>query len=160
MRALLVLAGEKPGNVVSPRSIAARLNESPAYMAKVLRLLVRAGILRAERGTKGGVFLNRPTSEISMLEIVQACQGAITGGYCQPVVDLQSTCAFHRAAVELEHAVSDVLSRWNLEHLEKSPGPVGRLPVAMHCLIAGISVTVPPKARAATAHATKGSARR
>jgi Rrf2 family protein len=155
MRALLVVAGDAPGNVLSPRSIAARLNESPAYMAKVLRLLVRARILRAERGTKGGVFLNRPTSEISMLEIVQACQGAIVGGYCQPVLNLQSTCAFHHATVELEHAVTQVLSRWNLAHLEKTPGPVGKLPGTMHCLIAGFPPPLSPPPRSA-----KGTARR
>lgn len=155
MRAVLVVASGQPGSVMSPRSIAARLNESPAYMAKVLRLLVRAGILRAERGTKGGVFLNRPTSEISMLEVVQACQGAIVGAYCQPVVDLKNTCAFHRATVELERAVTEVLSRWNLAHLEKAPGPLGTLPRAMHCLIAGVPLPL-------TQHdpAPKGTARR
>lgn len=155
MRALLVVAREKPGSVIPPRSIAARLNESPAYMAKVLRLLVKASILRAERGTKGGVFLNRPTSEISMLEIVRACQGAIAGGYCQQILDLQTTCAFHRAAVELEHAVTEVLSRWNLAHLEQFPGPVGRLPGTMHCLIAAFPAPLSPQPRSA-----KGTARR
>jgi hypothetical protein len=30
-----------------------------------------------------------------------------------------------------------VPSRWNIAHLEKAPGPVGRLPGAMHCMIAG-----------------------
>jgi Rrf2 family transcriptional regulator, nitric oxide-sensitive transcriptional repressor len=155
LRALLVIAREKPGSVIPPRTIAANLNESPAYMAKVLRLLVKAGILRAERGTKGGVFLNRPTSEISMLAIVQACQGAIVGGYCQEIPDLRSTCSFHRAAVELEQAVAQVLSRWNLAHLERIPAPVGRLPGTLHCLIAGFPAPLSSPARSA-----KGAVRR
>jgi Rrf2 family protein len=140
IRALLVITRDAPGAVLPPRSIAAHLNASPAYLAKVLRLLVKAGILRAEHGTKGGVFLSRRTSEITLLEIVQACQGAIAGGYCVPVENLRATCAFHRASVELERAIVEVLSRWNLEHLEKSPGPAGSLPGGMRCMLVGFPV--------------------
>jgi Rrf2 family nitric oxide-sensitive transcriptional repressor len=137
-RALVVIGKEPPGVVLSPRSIAMRLNESPAYMAKVARQLVRAGILRAERGALGGVFLSRPTSEITLLEIVQACQGTIRGAYCQPVDDLHVVCAFHRAAVDLEGAVLGVLSRWTLRDIEQSPHPSGPLPGAIPCMMAGL----------------------
>jgi Rrf2 family protein len=138
-RALVVIGKEPPGAVLSRRCIAKRLNESPAYMGKVVRQLVRAGILRAERGVLGGVFLSRPTSEITLLEIVEACQGTIRGAYCQRVDDLQVVCAFHRAAVDLEGAVLGVLSRWTLRDIEQSPNPSGQLPGAIPCMMAGSS---------------------
>jgi len=156
IRALLVVVKNPPGAVISPRTIAASLNESPAYMAKVLRLLVKAGILRAERGVKGGVFLSRRTAEITLLEIVEACQGTIHGSYCQPIDDLRITCAFHRAAVELEQAMVGVLSRWTLAQMEKSPGPLGPLPGARHCVMTSFPAAI--SARAA-ARPRKGSAR-
>lgn len=137
-RALVVIGKERPGAVLSPRSIALTLTESPAYMAKVVRLLVRAGILRAERGAMGGVYLDRSKDEITLLQIVEACQGTIHGTYCQRVDDLQVVCAFHRAAVELERATLEVLSRWTLLDMEKSPAPVGRL-TGMPCLMTGSS---------------------
>jgi Rrf2 family protein len=141
-RALVCLAEAEQGVVASPRSIAARLGESPAYMAKVLRSLVKAGILRAEHGSKGGVVLNRRPSDVTLLAIVEACQGAIVGNYCQDVDDLQMTCAFHRATVELRHSIVKVLSRWSLEQLAASPRPNKRLPGEIHCLMVGFPVPI------------------
>src|SRR5215831_11761403 len=103
-RALLYLARDQQAVAVSPRAIAEQLGGSHAYMAKVLRALVKAGILRAEHGSKGGVLLNRNAHEITLLAIVEACQGTIVGSYCHEIDNLAATCAFHRASVELQHA--------------------------------------------------------
>jgi Rrf2 family protein len=132
-RALLVLACQSAGQVMSPRKIASYLDESPAYLAKVLRLLVRAGILRAERGVAGGVFLSRPSNEITLLQIVEACQGVIQGDYCQQLDDSDAVCAFHQASVELERAIVGVLRRWTLADLEKRPSPMAALPRTAWC---------------------------
>ncbi len=141
-RALVCLAEAEQGLVASPRSIAARLGESPAYMAKVLRFLVKAGILRAEHGSRGGVLLNRRSCDVTLLAIVEACQGAIAGSYCRDIDDLRTTCAFHRATVELQHSVVNVLSRWTLEQLAASPRPTRRLPGEMHCMMVGFPVAI------------------
>src|SRR5215467_12638655 len=98
-RALLYLVKDNQGGAISPRNIALQLGESQSYMAKVLRSLVKAGILRSEHGSRGGVLLNRSQSEITLLSIVEACQGAIAESYCQDIEDLETTCAFHHAAV-------------------------------------------------------------
>ena len=135
VRALVFLADSHAGTVLSPRSIAAQLGESPAYMAKVLRSLVKAGILRAERGMRGGVLLARQAREVTLLAIVEACQGAIAGAYCGEIDDLNAVCAFHRAAAELKGAVVKVLSGWNLEQLAAGSRPAKRLPRGMHCLM-------------------------
>jgi Rrf2 family protein len=159
IRALLLLTQGKPGAVTTPREIASRLGESPAYMAKVLRQVVRAGVLRAERGVKGGVFLSRNHAEITLLEIVEACQGQIVESYCQDVQDLKITCAFHHAAVELQQAIVNVLSRWNLEQLAKSPGPSRRLPGGRHCMIAGPPVKLPARETEGTSSTARTASR-
>lgn len=133
VRALVILAKESQGQVMSPRKIASYLNESPAYLAKVLRLLVRAGMLRAERGVAGGVFFSRPSQEITLLQIVEAVQGIIHGDYCQQLEDSNAVCAFHQASVELEQAVVGVLSRWTLADLEQRPSPMRPLPRTVRC---------------------------
>lgn len=154
-RALVLLAETEQGAVASPRSIAARLGESPAYMAKVLRSLVKAGILHAEHGRNGGVLLNRRPSDVTLLTIVEACQGAIVGSYCQGITDLRMACAFHRATVELQHSIIKILSRWNLEQLAASPRPGKRLPGEMHCMMVGFPVAI---AAATKPHSRKKSA--
>lgn len=136
-RALLCLAKDRAECATSPRSIGVQLGESPAYMAKVLRLLVKAGILRAEHGSRGGVILTRRPDEITLLAIIEACQGTIVGSHCQDVDDSRTTCAFHKAAVELREAIIGVLSRWNLEQLAGAPGPSECLPGGKQCIMTG-----------------------
>lgn len=139
-RALLCLAGDKQGIATAPRRIALRLGESQTYMAKVLRSLVKAGILRAEHGSKGGVLLNRRPDEITLLAIVEACQGAIAASYCDHIDDLETTCAFHRAAVELHEAIVAVLTRWNLDRLAKLPDTSRCGPGRRQCLMVAFPV--------------------
>ncbi len=141
-RALLYLARGPRGIATSPRSIALQLGESQTYMAKVLRSLVKTGILRAEHGSRGGVLLNRPPSEITLLAIVEACQGAIVTNYCGDIADLRSACAFHRAAVELREGIVAVLSRWNLEQLAKSESDMKCGPAGQPCLMDVFSLSV------------------
>lgn len=167
LRALMLLTQRKPGAVTAPREIATCLGESPAYLAKVLRQLVKAGVLRAERGMKGGVVLSRQQEEITLLEIVEACQGQIVESYCQDVKELEITCAFHHAAVELQQAIVNVLARWSLRQLAETPGPKSSLPGGRHCIMAGVLTKIssgtvkpaPPGGRALSA-ANRGRAAR
>lgn len=118
----LIYMGRQQGNAVrSPRQIAEVLGESPTYLAKVTRLLVKSGILRAEKGAHGGVYLGRAPRSILLLEIVEACQGAIVGAYCQPGFDRRITCSYHAAAEELRTAIVEVLSQWTLSKLMERP---------------------------------------
>ncbi|MBF6468494.1 Rrf2 family transcriptional regulator [Nocardia beijingensis] len=47
----------------------------PAYTAKHLQALARAGIVRSAEGRFGGYALTRPASKITALEVVQAIDG-------------------------------------------------------------------------------------
>lgn len=137
VRALLWLAQHGRDASFSPRRMAEALGASPTYLAKVLRLLVKTGILRAERGVKGGVRLNRLPGQITLLAIIEACQGALLGDYCEPGCDIGEVCSFHQAAEELHHAVTGVLSRWTLAQLVERPRPAGALRLGGRCVLAG-----------------------
>jgi Rrf2 family protein len=58
---------------------AARLAElhglPPAYLAKHLQSLSRAGIVRSEPGARGGYRLARPAGEVTLLDVVLALEG-------------------------------------------------------------------------------------
>ncbi|GAB6187752.1 RrF2 family transcriptional regulator [Thermopirellula anaerolimosa] len=123
LRAVTMLGLNADSQPLSPRSMAEALGESPSYLAKVLRHLVRAGILKAHRGPNGGVSLNRPPESVTLLAVVEACQGVVLGDFCEGNLDPRLTCAFHQAGVELHHAVVSVLSRWTLADLMRRPGP-------------------------------------
>lgn len=120
LRALIFL-GQRAPAICPPKRIAEELGESPTYLAKVTTQLVKAGVLRAERGVKGGVQLAAPPGQITMLAVIEACQGPIVGGYCRAVCRPSEVCAFHNAARQLEAAMSETLQRWTLGELLKKP---------------------------------------
>jgi Rrf2 family protein len=123
IRALIYLGIHGNNEPVSPKRVAEQLGESQTYLAKVMNHMVRAGIVRSHRGGGGGATLNRLPENITLLSIVEACQGAILGNFCEDAEELPGTCAFHQATAELHGAIVDVLSRWTLAHLMAKPHP-------------------------------------
>ncbi len=121
IRALLFISQQQSTGCLSPRHIAAALGESPTYLAKVLRHLVKAGILRAEKGATGGVRLAMDPRDVTLLDIVEACQGTLVGSYCQAGITDVSVCSFHQAALDLHNAITGVLSKWTLAALLTTP---------------------------------------
>src|SRR5215510_14151138 len=77
IRAMLHMAC-LPEDGVALRSDIARIQSIPSsFMAKILRSLVKAGLLRSTRGVNGGFALARPATEISLLDIVEAIEGPL-----------------------------------------------------------------------------------
>jgi Rrf2 family protein len=63
------------GGKASAAQLAAHFDLPPAYLAKQLQALVRAGVLTATTGPRGGFRLARPPAEITLLQIVEAVDG-------------------------------------------------------------------------------------
>ena len=136
LRLLQYVAGNKEGpGPVSLRRAARDLEESPSYIAKIARDLVKAGILRSERGVRGGVILNRSRDQLTLLDVVQACQGTLLADNCQAKCSTDGVCSYHRAAVELRDATVAVLERWSLARLMVRPS-VMRVGSASACIMA------------------------
>ena len=135
LRALLYLAREEADTCISPRRLAEALGESPTYLAKVVRHLVKAGILQAEKGVKGGVRLVTPPGQVSLLAVVEACQGTVVGDYCLSTEPEFSYCGFHHAAQEIHDAITGILSRWSLEQILVGSNTVDRLHRVLACTI-------------------------
>jgi len=137
VRTLLLLAQQDGGVYCSPKRIASALGESPTYLAKVTRHLVKHGILDVEKGVKGGVRLMKAPGQITLLEVVEACQGTIAGDYCKSGRPASAHCSFHRAAVELHDAITGVLARWTLADLLNKPASEGGGRGEVACLMGG-----------------------
>jgi Rrf2 family nitric oxide-sensitive transcriptional repressor len=71
LQAVIHLASVAP----APRTteqIAAATRVPPAYLAKVLRRLVQAGVVRSQRGLRGGISLAHRPEEMTLLPVVNA----------------------------------------------------------------------------------------
>jgi len=75
------LAGQE-GRQASAAEIAEATGVPPATAAKILKALVRAGILASHRGVLGGYGLARPAAVITVAEIIEALDGPIALTAC------------------------------------------------------------------------------
>jgi Rrf2 family protein len=73
--ALAYLAREKPNGPVAAHVIASAEGISEMFLLKVLRPLVRAGLVRSRKGPGGGYSLARDPEGINLLEVVEAVDG-------------------------------------------------------------------------------------
>lgn len=79
IHALLLLA-EEPG--LSAAEIAAKLKAPPAFMAKVLSKLAKAGLVESRMGRAGGVRLKALPEEITLLKVMEGDGNSL--GHCDP----------------------------------------------------------------------------
>lgn len=108
------LAGE-PGRFWAARRLAGKLGCSIHHLMKVIRQLVRAGLLEARQGPAGGVCLARRPDAISVLDIYIAAGGQpeppgglLKGNVCRGNVCLLGKLLFqeNRRLIDLLRAVS------------------------------------------------------
>jgi len=73
------IAKNKDKGIILSQTISKEYNIPLEYLLKLLQQLVRVNILRSKRGPRGGFSMARPAKRISMLEIVEAVDGPLTG---------------------------------------------------------------------------------
>jgi Rrf2 family nitric oxide-sensitive transcriptional repressor len=73
LRAVVYLAGQAP-EARTTDQVAAATRVPKAYLSKVLQGLVRAGVVRSQRGLGGGMTLVKPPSGLTILEVVDAVE--------------------------------------------------------------------------------------
>ena len=65
--------------VILSQSVSKEYDIPLEYLLKILQQLVRANVLRSKRGPRGGFSLAKPTNKITMLEIIEAVDGPMSG---------------------------------------------------------------------------------
>jgi Rrf2 family transcriptional regulator, nitric oxide-sensitive transcriptional repressor len=70
LRAVVFLADQAEARTA--QEIAAATKVPPAYLAKVLQGLSRAGLVRSQRGLHGGCSLDRAAEKLTIWDVVQA----------------------------------------------------------------------------------------
>lgn len=73
------IAKNQGDGVVLSQDISSQYDIPLEYLLKILQQLVRANVLRSKRGPRGGFSMAKPTNKITMLEVIEAVDGPLTG---------------------------------------------------------------------------------
>jgi Rrf2 family protein len=108
------LAQLQPGDTASAAQLAAYYDLPAPYLAKQLQALTKAGVLAASTGPRGGFRLARPAADITLLQIVEAVDGAARPYECREIrqqgrgalsrEECQDTCVLARKMAEAHDA--------------------------------------------------------
>ena len=107
--ALVELARAGGGGPVPIGELARRRDIPVQFLEQLFAALRRAGILRSQRGVKGGYSFARPPTEVTILEVVELLDGPLGAG----AEGIFSEAAAAARAVLSKATIADVLEREN-----------------------------------------------
>lgn len=151
------LAQLGPGGTASAAQLVAYYDLPPAALAKQLQMLVRAGVLTASSGPRGGFRLARPAAEITLLQIVEAVDGAAQPYECREIRqqgrgaltagECQGTCILAEKMAQAHEAWRTSLAAVTLDDIVTSLPPSA--PARTRRRLLGTPAPVPRRPRRA-----------
>jgi len=124
VRAMMHIGSLPEAGVALKDEIAVAQNIPPSFMAKILRQLVKSGLLRSTRGVHGGFGLAKPAAEISLLDIVEGIEGPIHLTDCAPDPEhclVAHDCPVSGVWLEVQLRMTSLLRETTLERLLSAP---------------------------------------
>jgi DNA-binding IscR family transcriptional regulator len=115
LRALTELVRSGGAGPVPIGELARRRDVPVQFLEQLFATMRRAGLLKSQRGVKGGYSFAREPTEITVLEIVELLDGPVGGG----AESVFAEAAAAARAVLAKHTVADVA-----EHERRAAGAV------------------------------------
>lgn len=118
MRAILELADNFGKGPLQTRIIAKNQDISVKYLEQLMAALKSAGLVRSQRGAKGGYILANPPDKIKLSEVFDVFEGPVVTvecvaneNYCARAAD----CIARQVWCEVQRAVKNVLQSITLQ---------------------------------------------
>jgi Rrf2 family protein len=131
LRCLLQLARAGEGTSLTITEMSEREGISSPNVAKIMRILRRAGLVKSTRGKAGGYRLTRPAVEVRTLDVLSALGGRLFDtGFCDRHAGVERhclntrDCSIRPVLRGLQQAVDHVLGELTLASLLPSEGEV------------------------------------
>lgn len=106
---LLTTFAREPAQGISARELSTRTGIPQPTVVKLLKTLLKAGLLVSQRGTKGGYALAKAPEEVPVSAIIEALEGPLAITECS----VPGTCEHERRCVARPNwaAVNDVIQQ-------------------------------------------------
>ncbi len=129
VHACTLLAALPPGKGLRAEALARYHDVPPAYMAKQLQALSKAGLIASNRGANGGYMLAHAPNDISLWDITQAIEGSRPAFRCTEIrqkgpcknkpAACKQACPIAASFYAAENAFRDTLKSTNLATLSQ-----------------------------------------
>lgn len=136
LRCLLQLGLQGDGGSLTIAELSQREGISVPNVAKMMRVMRRAGFVKSTRGKDGGYTLARPCAEMRVSEILATLGGRLYDpGFCDKHAGVEQVCAHDtgcsiRSVWEtVQSAVDQVLAQLTLRDLLHGATPFARPPM-------------------------------
>ena len=121
LRALGHLSRLEPGESMVGHKLAEHAEVPASYLSKILRTLVRSGLVEATRGLHGGYRLARPAGEITLRQVVESLEPETLEAVCflhgKKPCSNQQACPIHERFQKVREASVAFLANSTLEDL-------------------------------------------
>jgi Rrf2 family protein len=117
LRAMIYLSEQDPQRPAPAKEIAVRRRIPIKFLEKIIRDLMRHGVVRSHRGAHGGYTLNRPPGQITFRDVIEAIEGPISLNVCvagQKDCSVLSSCNMQRIWQEGQRRILDYFSETTL----------------------------------------------
>ena len=112
LNAIFQLAELGPNECLATRQLAASGDMPVRFLLQVLSQLAKNDLLRSYRGVEGGFALTRPLSEVSLLEVIEACEGPSR-------IDVPEMCGL---SADVQSRLIELLQDLNVESMSQLSG--------------------------------------
>ena len=124
---VLVQLHRRCGEVLSAQALAEAAQLELPTVSKVLKLLVKTGLVESYRGATGGYRLLRDAEDISVAEIIEAIEGPIAMTECsidEGICAQESKCSLRGNWQRISLAISQAMSGVSLAEMAHPEKPL------------------------------------
>jgi len=118
MRAVLELAANYGKGPMQTRVIAKQQEISVKYLEQLMAALKSAGLIRSQRGAKGGYVLAQPPEKIKLSDIFDVFEGPVATVECvvnEDYCSRSADCVARQIWTEVQRAIRNILESITLK---------------------------------------------
>lgn len=120
IQSLIYIATQPPGEPILSREAAERLQVPAAYLAKIMQVLSRGGLVTSFRGRLGGFCLREDPEKIDLMRVLQITEGPDFTKDCVlglKVCSEETACPMHQKWKPIKEEIIEMLKQQTLATL-------------------------------------------
>lgn len=127
VRVIVDLAAQPAGATVRTEELGRRTGIPQAYLSKIVQALAHAGLVRTQRGTRGGIALLEEAGAVTLRQVIEAVEGPIYLNRCLVRPGLcprDRFCPVHPVWARIQAIVTRELDLVRVGDLVDAPGKI------------------------------------